>query len=483
MPKTISQSQRFYYDELANNEAECIHHDLQLYNRMFRYVYRKFYDHTFHHVTVPKDFQKELKKLFGTSDYMPLSVINDVKAMIKTSIQTQSYHLKRVKRELRNIKLKVQETEMKRNDFLIALNSLIAFSKGDADDVVIPVGYGFRYDPTRKLCIGKGVTLNLYLFEVQIVKPELKKLKTRLKLLQDKIKRKQQEIVNYSKHPKQVCFGGGKLFKAQYTQEEYVQDHQKWRTDFLQQRNHRMSICGRRQGKYGNNLFKLDVETGTLLYRGVKESITLPVIFHYQKELLEKRVRQKHNTPHKAICYVIESKEEYFIFKAVLETEEIPSTTTTMNGVIGVDINVDHIALCEINEHGNIVNTKVIPYELKGRSKNQRRWTLCEAGKAVVSACVQSNKTLIVEDLEFGYKKTQMQYKCKKRNQILSSFAYRSILSILRSRATRNAVEVQKVDPAYTSKIGQQKYQKAKGLSSHVAASFVIARRGLGFSN
>ncbi len=38
------------------------------------------------------------------------------------------------------------------------------------------------------------------------------------------------------------------------------------------------------------------------------------------------------------------------------------------------------------------------------------------------------------------------------------------------------------VNPAYTSQMGKFKYMKPKGLSVHLAAAYVIARRRMGFS-
>ncbi len=452
MPRTISQSQRFYYDELSVDEAVCIKNDLELYNRMFRTTYRKFYDQAFYGAFVRKDFQKQLKQMFGTNDYMPLSVIADVKSRIKTSIKTQEYHLNRVQRELKNIENKISKTEKRLIGLLKTLDSLINVSKGEKVKVPVFKGCGFTVNHKTKLVTLKdGRVFNFYLFEVQVLKVEIKRSRNRLKQLKDRMNRKKQEIINYSKHPRQICFGGKKLFRSQFTQQEYINNHSLWKQEYDLARNRRMSISGRRQGKYGNNLFKYDVDTNTMMYRGINKIVYLPVTFHYQKELLIKRVTQPHNTEGKAICYCIESKKDYFIIKAILEAEEIPPTTTWNNGVIGIDINVDHIALCEINKHGNILNTKVIPMNLENKTTNQRQWIIRQASVEVVSQCMFSNKTLIIEALQ--------------------------------SRATRNAVKVEVVDPSYSSIIGKEKYSKSKGLSTHLSASYVIARRGMSFTD
>ena len=44
-----------------------------------------------------------------------------------------------------------------------------------------------------------------------------------------------------------------------------------------------------------------------------------------------------------------------------------------------------------------------------------------------------------------------------------------------------NEVDVIKVDPKNTSKIGKEKYTKIKGLSVHYCAAYVINRRSMGF--
>ena len=50
------------------------------------------------------------------------------------------------------------------------------------------------------------------------------------------------------------------------------------------------------------------------------------------------------------------------------------------------------------------------------------------------------------------------------------------------SAAGRAAVELISKDPFATSAVGQVKFMRRYGLSSHGAAACVIARRGLGFS-
>ena len=52
---------------------------------------------------------------------------------------------------------------------------------------------------------------------------------------------------------------------------------------------------------------------------------------------------------------------------------------------------------------------------------------------------------------------------------------------MLERKCVRKGVRIRKVHPAYTSLIGKYKYSRSYNLSTHVLASYVIARRGLGF--
>ena len=82
----------------------------------------------------------------------------------------------------------------------------------------------------------------------------------------------------------------------------------------------------------------------------------------------------------------------------------------------------------------------------------------------IMGYCKSKKKSLVVEDLNFKQLKTRMLYRPKKENKTLSSFAYKKILEKLERKCLMNEVDVIKVDPKNTSKIGKEKYTKIKGL-------------------
>jgi len=69
----------------------------------------------------------------------------------------------------------------------------------------------------------------------------------------------------------------------------------------------------------------------------------------------------------------------------------------------------------------------------------------------------------------------------RKLRKRLQQFIYRGILEKIGTLARREGIEVIKVNPAFTSVIGELKYAPQYGIDKDVAGAFVIGRRGMGF--
>ena len=338
--KVFSMSQRIYYKDLEPEAESIIKKDLELYNCMLHKAFKICFDRAYKDVTYSETDQRMIKSFYGTSDYFPLSAINEAKALVKS--------------------LKCREKE-------------------DRD-----------------------------LIKIRIKKID-KKIKKKEKQLKKALKEKE-KLINRSR-------------KKNYTEEDY---------------------------------------------------------FHKYKDELYARVNEKHNSPDKAVAYELMDYGEYFIVKAIFEKHMNLPKTDTLYGAIGIDINVDHIALCETNMDGNIVLIKKYPI-YKENTKNKRNEELYQLAIEIMEQCKSKKKSLVVEDLNFKQLKTRMLYRPKKQNKTLSSFAYKKILEKVERKCLMNEVDVIKVDPKNTSKIGKEKYTKIKGLSVHYCAAYVINRRGMGF--
>ena len=147
-------------------------------------------------------------------------------------------------------------------------------------------------------------------------------------------------------------------------------------------------------------------------------------------------------------------------------------------GAIGVDINVDHLAIAETDRYGNPIKSLVIPINIYGKTTNQALACIGDAVTKLVKISIDTKKPLVIEKLDFQKKKNALKESDNpKYARMLSSFAYSSIIDSIKSRAWRFGVKVEEVNPAYTSIIGSVKFASRYGLSKHESAALCIARR------
>ena len=447
--KTVTLSNRFYYRELDEQDAQAIKNDILLYNQMLHKAY-KYLTLKFQGILWDFDsLQKEMKRLYHTNDYFPLSAIWKAKYMLKCRYEQYQKTIQQKQNQLKRIDAKISEKQKEIDKIDIKLKKLIEKTKQ-----------------------GKQTEKD-YLKEMQELRPKRKVLKNQMSQL---IFKKNRTLQIMDRPMSFQCFGGKKAARARAKAEI---SHE----EFHHKRNHLISVCGRRQGKYSNNLFKLHVDEGFLIYRCSSENreIKLNIKFHHDAEHLIKAVKMKHNTPGKAVQYDLIDHGDYFIIRAVVEKEDEEIEFDRSTGAVGIDINVDHIALCETNRHGNCVKLKTIKMPLKGKSTNQRKHIIRNVAKEAVLESVRSNKPFVIEKLDFNKKKSMMRYESKRRNQTLSEFAYTQITEALKSRCRKERIAIKEIDPAYTSRIAREKYMKPMGCSVHMAASYVITRRGCGY--
>lgn len=154
--------------------------------------------------------------------------------------------------------------------------------------------------------------------------------------------------------------------------------------------------------------------------------------------------------------------------------EQIPSWCATLGGV---DLNLDHLAVTVIDRQGQFRAWKVFSYANLGElPRNTSKWLIGNTARDVIQYLKATGAhVLVIEDLKI----TQRNGGHHKFNRRTVPFAYRQLIQALVRRALREGLVVKRVNPAYTSWIGQLKYARQFGVSSHVAAAYVIARRGL----
>lgn len=310
--------------------------------------------------------------------------------------------------------------------------------------------------------------------------------KRRVAILEHRLK-----TIEEDKKQKRVrlCFGSKKLFKAQYYLEKNgFTTHLEWKTAWETQRNSEFLVIGSKDESAGNQTctaslqsngkISLRVRLPGALTANSKYLIIEDVSFAYGQEALLSALL---NPTGQAITYRF--KKDAKSWKVFVSTTlKKPETITLENrGVIGIDLNADHIAYVETDRFGNPIAKKILPFVSYGNTKEQLKALIGEICKTIVEYAKVTKKPLVIEKLDFQKKKLEL-IEFKKLARLLSSFAYSLFFNFLKARAYKEGVTVHAVNPAFTSIIGRVNYAKRYGLSIHLAAALCIARRYQNFS-
>jgi IS605 OrfB family transposase len=157
---------------------------------------------------------------------------------------------------------------------------------------------------------------------------------------------------------------------------------------------------------------------------------------------------------------------------------EIKPIYTGHNGMIGIDTNPDGFALTMIDNKGDYKwHTYLRQHELM-YSRSNRRINQCgELVAQVIKIAKTYECGIAIEDLKFKDDKDVN----SKFARIKHQFVYSVLLTMLESSCKRNSIEIIKVKPQFTSKIGLYKYCHQYGMVVHNGAAMVIARRSYKF--
>ena len=183
-----------------------------------------------------------------------------------------------------------------------------------------------------------------------------------------------------------------------------------------------------------------------------------------------------------AISYRFKRDAKGWRVFATTELPEVEVTTDRRRGAVGVDLNVDHLAVAETDASGNYVKAWRVPLVTYGKSHHQAEALIGDAVSGVVGYARGVGKPLVIERLDFRQKKAVLEGESRKYARMLSSFSYGKVKAYFLSRGYREGVEIVAVNPAYSSVVGRVKFMERYGLTVHQAAALVLARRYLGCS-
>ncbi|MFD8866402.1 IS200/IS605 family accessory protein TnpB-related protein [Streptomyces sp. NPDC059590] len=164
----------------------------------------------------------------------------------------------------------------------------------------------------------------------------------------------------------------------------------------------------------------------------------------------------------------------------------VPLEAARAGGLVGVDMNADHLAAWRLDAHGNPVGEpRRFDYDLTG-SASHRDAQVRHALIRLLHWADRHQLAIAIEDLDFQAEKTREKHGRRKRfRHLISGMPVSKLRSRLVSMAADLGITLVAVDPAYTSRWGAQHWQKplttkTRKTTRHDAAAVAIGRRALG---
>ena len=270
---------------------------------------------------------------------------------------------------------------------------------------------------------------------------------------------------------KPVIFGTKRLFRDRILRKIS-------RDEFRIRRDSSFCCVGKKQGVNLNLKFYPDMtlRVRTFSKEKGKKWLKIPFTVNYSQEKWFAEILELDLYQIEVIRRAYKGHVRYFAHVSY-ETAEIESLHGFGNGAVGLDMNYNFASLSNVDRLGTFKSYHEICFRnLHSYRKPKRADYISYKMDKVVNYCVNKKKGLVIEDLSFDQ---EFSYG-KKRNRKLSNFKT-SALDLLERKCIKKGVVIKKVHPAYTSLIGKYKYSRLYNLSTHVLASYVIARKGLGF--
>lgn len=411
-------------------------------------IYSKAKRETFHVIKRDNNFNKSTFNTYLQNKYDVLkrtanSIISDAQRTLNALIELKKYEKSQLERKISSLETTIEKLEMK-----IANNKTL-------------------------LCLNDKL-VSLY---------KHRNLKRKLVSKKNQLNNKKQKLNNLNYQIEhgiyKLCFGTKDLLKRNYNQ-------------FIKRRDSQISFVGTKTETAGNQILQLSYNHKNNQFNiqlrrdigGFKEQrgsyVRGKVYFdHHKQDLIS--ILANRNGP---LSYKIMKKNGRYYLYCTFEIQRDKSSfvTRSSNGVIGLDFNKGFVTVTETNQYGHMVGTDLIRYRFKQGSQTQT--DLETVATLVKTRALSTGKDVVIENLNFKDTKFKtISKKGKKYNDMLHSLAYHKFTTVIENICYRHCIWLRKVNPAWTSWIAKQKYCPNMKLNIHTGASFVIARRGQGYTD
>ncbi|MEV2213554.1 IS200/IS605 family accessory protein TnpB-related protein [Streptomyces sp. NPDC050997] len=296
-----------------------------------------------------------------------------------------------------------------------------------------------------------------------------------------------------------VVRGGKRLANARHHLEAAGLSEQAWKERWLAERMF-LAADGETGKRFGNETIRV-TDTGHL-------SIKLPApLAHlanapHGRYLLEATVRFQHRgeewrdriTANRAVAYRVHHdtvRGRWYVTASWQRAAApvLPLEVALARGVVGVDMNDDHLAAWRLDVHGNPVGEpRRYFYDLTGTAAHRDAQIRHALTRLLHHTQRSGAAAIAIENLDFTDGTSREKHGRNKRfRRLLSLFPTAKLRVRLVSMAAEHGIMIVAVDPAYTSRWGAQHWQQplttpTRTMSRHDAASIAVGRRALGHS-
>jgi hypothetical protein len=245
-----------------------------------------------------------------------------------------------------------------------------------------------------------------YQFEHGFLDREIQRIKTRIGFLTFKLNKFEQQLKQLKTGVSNVVFGSKKLFKSQFTKDEFKDNHKLWLKKWERSRYNQMTISGRKDSVNGNFVFQYDTQSHLLSFKtpsGVIVKIN-DVCFPFGQVEVNSAILKQTNCKNKKengkpIAWSVEDHGNYYIIKCMVNEDRKETVNySKSDGIIGVDCNVDHFAVSDINSKGQLISSRSLNFDILGKTSGQITKIIEAEVIELVNIAHRANKPLAIEN-------------------------------------------------------------------------------------
>ena len=257
-------TKRVYKNTLSQEYVEAITHALFVFNQAKQFAFStSVKEKRSGENTRDKSMHLTVKKRFALDDYYSNSAVQEANAIQKSLTELNKLYIRNKEEQIKSVKNKIKKIKSR----LTTLTKLKkSFVKGKPlfpkNSNITKQGAFFvvRFKERTDLYD------HAYQFEHSFLDVEIKRINSRIGFLTFKKNRFEEELKRLKTKISSVVFGSKKLFKSQYTKENYKNDHSAWVQKWEQRRYNQMIISGRKDSGSGNFVFKYNPDEKSLRF-------------------------------------------------------------------------------------------------------------------------------------------------------------------------------------------------------------------------